>query len=185
MTPLTVALIHLAVLSAAAVASGPPDPKAAPRAWKVEGLPASKAVGPDPVTLTVARDGELTKALTAAVGDSGGKGTVRLTLGGLDLADRKVGVKVYVNAPADGPLPPADSDHYVGLVGAFGKREKGDYAIDLAPALRKLAAKKAWAPGDPITIRLAAAPVSPRQPVAEPKAALDRVTVEALPGGQE
>jgi hypothetical protein len=179
MTLLTVALIQIALLEAT-VASGPPDPRTTPRAWKVEGLPESKTVGPDPITLRVAADGELTQVLTAVVGESG-KGTVRLTLGGLALANPKVGVKVYINVPADGPLPPADSDHYVGLIGASESRDKGDYAVDLAPALRKLAAKKAWAPGDPITIRLVAAPVKPRQRVAEPKATLERVTVEAPP----
>jgi hypothetical protein len=177
MSLLTVALVKVAVLSAlvAVAGSGPTA-----RTWKVEGLPDSKAVGAEPVTLKVTPHDDLTKALTAAVDD--GKGTVRLNLAGLDPADPKVGVKVFVNVPAGAPLPAADSDHYVGMVGAFGKTDKADYAVDLAPALRKLAAKKKWAPGEPVTIRLAAASISPRQPVRDPKATLDRVTVE-IPAG--
>jgi hypothetical protein len=177
MTLATISLVHAAVLLAGAAAGPPPEPAGAGKSWTLEGLPESKTIGTTPVTLTVKPDERLAKGLAEAAAGREGAGTVRLNLRGLDLPE-KVAVRVYVNSPESDPTPAAPSDYLVGTVGGFGKPEAKDYAVDLAPALRKLAAKKAWAPGDPVVVRLVAASVPSRQPVRNPKATLDRATIE-------
>src|SRR5207248_1328823 len=101
--------------------------------WTLDGLPESKTIGTTPVTLKVASDERLTKALAEAVVGREPRGAVRLTLGGLDLPE-KVAVRVYVNSPESDPTPAAPSDYLVGTIGGFGEEKAKDYAVDLAPA---------------------------------------------------
>jgi hypothetical protein len=144
---------------------------------KMVGLPESKTVGGTGVTLKSVADEKMFKVVAERTKASDAKGTVRLNLAGLELP-ANVGLGVYVNLPDGERFPGADSPGYVGTVSSFGKGGAKDYALDLAPVLRKLAEKGLWDASQPIVIRLAAVSLKPRQPVGEAKVKLDKVTIE-------
>src|SRR5262249_19000772 len=128
--------------------------------WKLEGLPKSRVVGQQPITLMAPNDSAFQESLEKLASPAGSRTTLRLELIGVERTapakNAGAGIKVYVNIPAADPTPGSDSLGYVGKVAPFGPKEKDDFAIDLAPALRKLLAKKKWSPDKPLTIRLVA-----------------------------
>lgn len=155
-----------------------------PASWEVGPLPPTKVIGTSPVTLRVKQDQSLRKILARLASDDSSRITLRLNLNGIEPVGNdsrsKAGIRVYVNSPDDDPTPAAaDSVYYVGMVTPLGKKEASDYSVDLAPTLRKLAAKGLWRPDKPLVIRLVAAPVNPKTPAGEVKFRLERVVIES------
>jgi hypothetical protein len=148
--------------------------------WNVGPLPKSRTVGTNPITLKVEEDEHLRRVLAGVANDSS-KVTLRLILCGVEPAIEKTetryGIKIYVNVPDNDEIPTADSAHYVGMVSPFESKEK-DLAVDIAPVLRKLIAKKLWKPDDPLRITLVAAPVNPKKQTKDAEFRLTQVKLQ-------
>jgi hypothetical protein len=150
-----------------------------PKRWKAGPLPETKAIGTTAVTMKVAGDDAFNTHLKSLVTDPKSDQSLRVVLKGMGTTDAKAGIKVFLNSPNTDPTPGGESIHLVGVISSYGKAEKEDYALDLAPVIRRLVDKKKWQADDSITLRMVYAPLSSKHTIGDATVLIEEVVVEA------
>lgn len=149
-----------------------------PKRWKAGPLPEVKAIGTTAITMKVAGDDALKAHLNSLVADPKADHSLRVVLKGMGTTDAKAGIKVFLNSPDNDPTPGGESIHLVGMISSYGKAEKGDYALDLAPVIRRLIEKKVWKPEESIILRLVYVPLSSKHTIGDATVPIESVVVE-------
>ena len=149
--------------------------------WKVTGWPKGNVVDTRGVTLTVASDDRLVDAIEKVLKKESGV-TLRLKLDGVSRLPERAVAKVFLNVSKSDSTPPNDppAPQYLGAISSFGKLEKSTHVFDLGPCLRRLVANKLWKVGDPFTVRIVLAPITPKDSVEGKSITIDMVTVEQI-----
>ncbi len=153
--------------------------KQEPVVWKLEPLPDGKRVGSTPVTMKAKKDDSLNALLAQISEDPKANLSLRIRLVGMEPTDSKAVIKVFVNSPESDPTPKGESAYLVGTISSYGKKERGDYVLDLAPPLRKLHERKLWGPRDSLIIRLVYAAANPKRPIDDASVGFENVRLES------